>query len=227
MSVMHDHEKGVDVTQERWTISIDAGGTFTDAIARSSKGGVAVAKVPSTPEDPSRGLSDAVAALVGEGVSLEGVDLLCHGTTVATNATLTGNLANVALVTTAGFRDVMGYRQSNRPNVYSLTPERPLELVERRARIEVAERMTSTGAVLEALTDDEIDRVVAQVALLQPEAVAVSLLFSYLNDDHERRIGVALRRVLPDTPITLSSDCLLYTSPSPRDLSTSRMPSSA
>ncbi|WP_411721032.1 hydantoinase/oxoprolinase family protein [Mycetocola sp.] len=194
------------MTQPTWTVSIDAGGTFTDAIARSVDGRAIVAKVASTPDDPSRGLANAVTALIDQGMAADAVSLLCHGTTVATNATLTGNLARVALVTTQGFRDVMGYRQSNRPSVYSLTPERPNELVERHARIEVAERLTSKGEVLIELTDAEIDRVVARIVQLEPEAVAVSLLFSYLNDDHERRIGAALTQALPGTPVTLSSD---------------------
>lgn len=189
-----------------WTVSIDAGGTFTDAIARSSDGRSVVAKVASTPHDPSFGLSNAVLALVGQGLPIDTVSLLCHGTTVATNATLTGNLATVALLTTRGFRDVLGYRQSNRPDVYSLTPERPSELVEREYRLEVNERLTSAGSVLEELTGAEIDRVVAEAVALAPEAIAVSLLFSYLNDDHERQLGVALRRALPDTPVTLSSE---------------------
>lgn len=194
------------MTKKSWTVSIDAGGTFTDAIARSTRGDVVVAKVASTPDDPSRGLANAVVALAEQGVETDNVSVLCHGTTVATNATLTGNLARVALVTTAGFRDVMGYRQSNRPSVYSLTPERPAELVERHARIEVVERLTSSGDVLTELTDAEIGRAVAEVEALNPEAVAVSFLFSYLNQDHEERMGAALRRALPDTPITLSSE---------------------
>lgn len=194
------------MTEQSWTVSIDAGGTFTDAIARNRGGEVIVAKVASTPDDPSRGLANAVVALADQGMETSSVTVLCHGTTVATNATLTGNLARVALVTTAGFRDVMGYRQSNRPSVYSLTPERPNELVERQARIEVAERLTSSGQVLTELTDAEISRVVTDVVRLAPEAVAVSFLFSYLNQQHEERMGSALRRALPDTPVTLSSE---------------------
>lgn len=194
------------MTRETWTVSIDAGGTFTDAVARSSEGRVAVAKVASTPDDPSRGLANAVSALVDQGVAIDDVSLLCHGTTVATNAILTGNLARAALVTTEGFRDVMGYRQSSRPSVYRLDPERPDDLVERRARVEVAERITSTGEVLVELTDDEIARVVERVRALEPESVAVSLLFSYLDDAHERRLSDALREALPTTPITRSSE---------------------
>ncbi|WP_227468112.1 hydantoinase/oxoprolinase family protein [Microbacterium sp. YJN-G] len=198
--------EGEDVNAANWTVSIDAGGTFTDAIARSANGEVAVAKVASTPHDPSQGLSNAILALAVEGLPLDQVSLLCHGTTVATNAILTDELAPVALVATEGFRDVMGYRQSSRPDVYSLTPERPKELVPRRARVEVRERIDSRGQVLTELTDAEIDRVVAEVVAAAPSAVAVSLLFSYLNDEHERRIGEALTRALPGTPVSLSSD---------------------
>src|SRR5690625_2103834 len=117
------------MTSPRWTLSIDAGGTFTDAIARGSDGTILETKVASTPEDPSRGLTNAVTALQDLGVSLQDVTLVCHGTTVATNATLTGKLGKAALITTSGYRDVLGYRQSNRPDVYSLTPNRPSDLV--------------------------------------------------------------------------------------------------
>jgi N-methylhydantoinase A len=187
-------------------VSIDAGGTFTDAVARCGDGRVLVAKVASTPADPSRALSTAVTSLVSKGMPVEDVSLVCHGTTVATNAVLTDNLAPVALLTTRGFRDVMGYRQSSRPDVYSLTPQRPSELVERFARIEVTERITSTGEVLVALEDAEIERVVAMASELDVGAIAVCLLFSYIDDGHERRLGDALRAALPGVPVTLSSE---------------------
>ncbi|MGW6172161.1 hydantoinase/oxoprolinase family protein [Arthrobacter sp. NPDC055138] len=188
-----------------WTVSIDAGGTFTDAIARSSEGMSLVAKTASTPEDPSRGLTNAVAELAAQGMNLDDVALICHGTTVATNATLTGNLARVALVTTKGFRDVLAYRQGSRPNVYSLSPERPRELVDRCARFEVDERIGSDGNVLTALRDDDVAAVVDAVAEVNPEAIAVSLLFSYLNPAHEEKLLTALAARFPDTPISLSS----------------------
>lgn len=194
------------MTPLRWTISIDAGGTFTDAIARSSHGEISEAKVASTPEDPSRGLSDAVSALEAQGVRLSDVSLVCHGTTVATNATLTGNLSRAALVTTQGFRDVLGYRQSNRPDVYSLTPARPTELVPRALRYEVAERLDSAGRVLEAPTSEDIDRLIDDIREADPESISVSFLFSYLSDAHERKVGEALREAFPDRPVTLSSE---------------------
>src|SRR6266480_300791 len=90
---------------ESWVVAIDVGGTFTDAVAFGSGGSIRVAKVPSTPEDPSRGLAEAVSELVANGVSPGRVRLLSHGTTVATNAVLTGRMARAVLVATEGFRD--------------------------------------------------------------------------------------------------------------------------
>ncbi|WP_280830436.1 hydantoinase/oxoprolinase family protein [Mycolicibacterium frederiksbergense] len=191
-----------------WTISIDAGGTFTDAVGRSSRGDIKVAKVASTPDDPSRGLTNAVAALAEDGVDLGSVKLVCHGTTVATNAMLTNSMGSVLLITTEGFRDVLAYRTGSRPQVYSLTPTQPTELVPRERRLEVAERVAADGEVLVELTDDEITRVVEQVLEHQPQAIAVSLLFSYVNPDHENRIGERLRAALPGVPISLSSDVI-------------------
>lgn len=192
--------------EPRWTISIDAGGTYTDAIARRADGAIREAKVASTPDDPSRGLANAVAALAEQGVTRADVSLVCHGTTVATNATLTGNLARVALITTRGFRDVLGYRQSNRPDVYSLTPERPTELVQRELRFEITERLDSRGEIVTPLADNELTELIERIREAGPEAIAVSFLFSYLNDEHERVVGEALRSAFPQTPVTLSSD---------------------
>lgn len=190
----------------QWNISIDAGGTFTDAIARRADGEIREAKVASTPEDPSQGLSDAVSALAAQGVPRDRVSLVCHGTTVATNATLTGNLARVALVTTRGFRDVLGYRQSNRPDVYSLTPKRPAELVTRGLRFQITERLDSAGKVITPLAKDELENLITRLIEEAPEAIAVSFLFSYLNDEHERYVGERLRKALPHTPVSLSSE---------------------
>lgn len=189
-----------------WTVSIDTGGTFTDAVARHDDGSLRVAKVPSTPDDPSRGTSHALAALIDDGLPLDAISLVCHGTTVATNAVLTHSLARVSLVTTQGFRDVLAYRNGSRPTIYSLTPERPYELVPRDRRVEVRERVTSTGEVLEALTDAEIHRVVTAVKETDPDAVAVCLLFGFLNDSHERQLGEALREALPGIPVSLSCE---------------------
>src|SRR3712207_3308780 len=103
-----------------WIVAIDVGGTFTDAVALSSGGDVVVAKVASTPLDPAVGLADAVRELSERGVPLRDVRSLFHGTTVATNAVITGRLARVVLVTTDGYRDVLSYRTGGRPELYDL-----------------------------------------------------------------------------------------------------------
>jgi N-methylhydantoinase A len=188
-----------------WIVCIDVGGTFTDAIATSTQGDVSVAKVPSSPADPGDAFERALTALAGAGVGPEKVKMIFHGTTVATNALLTGQTARVVLATTRGFRDVLGYRDGSRPAVYSLTQPRPRQLVRRQDRIEVTERLSGLGEVVTELTSAEADRVAQQVADAQPEAVAVSLLFSYLDGRHEKLLGDAIAKRLPETPITISS----------------------
>lgn len=162
-------------------------------------------KVPSTPSDPAAGLTNAVRELAEQGVPLGRVRSLFHGTTVATNAAITGRLAKVVLLATEGYRDVLSYRTGGRPELYDLEQPRPRELVRRRDRIEVHERLAWDGEVVTHLTDEEIARVVEEVAHREPEAIAVCLLFSYMNDAHERRLGEALSARFPDVPITLSS----------------------
>ena len=107
-------------------VAVDVGGTFTDAVAIGGEGGLRVAKVPSTPEDPSLGLIAAVRELAEQGVSPAEIQLLSHGTTVATNAILTGRLGRVVLIATEGFRDILGFRGGSRPDIYSLAPAKPV-----------------------------------------------------------------------------------------------------
>jgi N-methylhydantoinase A len=194
------------VNEAGWVVGIDVGGTFTDAIATSTDGQVRVAKVPSTPEDPGLAFEHALAELGDAGVANSSVLMIFHGTTVATNALLTGRTARVALATTAGFRDVLGYRNGSRPVVYDLTQPRPRQLVSRRDRIEVNERLSGLGEVVTPLTPAEAERVAAAVAEANPEAVAVCLLFSYLDDAHERLLGDAIAKKLPGVPVTISAD---------------------
>ncbi|HEX6933714.1 MAG TPA: hydantoinase/oxoprolinase family protein [Streptosporangiaceae bacterium] len=194
------------MADQRWVVGIDVGGTFTDAIATSTDGLVKVAKVPSTPADPGLAFEQALAELARTGITPASILMIFHGTTVATNALLTGNTARVMLATTAGFRDVLGYRNGSRPVVYDLTQPRPRQLVARRDRIEVTERLSGLGEVVTPLTAAEIDRVADAVAQAGPESVAVCLLFSYLDDSHEQMLGEAIAKRLPDLPVTVSAD---------------------
>ena len=158
----------VGPTGPGWIVAVDTGGTYTDAIAVSSDGLIKVAKVPSTPADPGLAFERAVDALAGAGVAPSDVRMLFHGTTIATNAQLTGGLARVVLATTEGFRDVLSYRDGTRPAVYDLEQPRPRELVRRGDRIEVPERLSGRGEVLTPLTEEETERVVAEIAARRP-----------------------------------------------------------
>ena len=169
-------------------------------------GRVRIAKVSSTPRDPAIGLVDAFDELVRDGVDPLDVGIVFHGTTVATNALLTGRIGRVVLLATAGFRDVMAFRNGTRPVLYDLRQPRPNELVPREDRIEVRERISGVGEVVESLTPEEVDRVVRQVADRAPEAVAIAFLFSYLRDEHERAISASLGRAFPGLPVTTSSE---------------------
>jgi N-methylhydantoinase A len=188
-----------------WRVAIDVGGTFTDGVAIGNDGRTVVVKVPSTPDDPSAALVAAVRELSETGVPLGRVAAVFHGTTVATNAVITGDLARVVLIATEGYRDILGYRGGGRPELYDLMQARPAELVRRRDRLEVRERLAWNGEVVVPLDGDEISRVVDEVAAREPEAVAVALLFSYVNDAHERALERALGERLSSTPVSVSS----------------------
>jgi N-methylhydantoinase A len=194
------------VADPRWVVGIDVGGTFTDAIATSTDGQVRVAKVPSTPADPGLAFEQALTELAGTGITPASILMIFHGTTVATNALLTGTTARVVLATTAGFRDILGYRNGSRPLVYDLTQPRPRQLVSRKDRIEVTERLSGLGEVVTPLTAGEVERVAEAVAQARPESVAVCLLFSYLDDAHEQMLGEAIEKKLPEVPVTVSAD---------------------
>ncbi|CAM3617714.1 5-oxoprolinase [Bordetella sputigena] len=127
-----------------------------------------------------------------------------HGSTIATNAWLTRQGANAVLLVTKGFRDVLEIGTQRREHNYALTAQRAPALIPRSRVIEVAERIGAFGEVVESLTDAEIDRVVDLLAELRPEAIAISLLFSFKNDNHEKRLAAALRQRLTRTRIYTS-----------------------
>ena len=188
-----------------WTVAIDIGGTFTDVVADDGIGRRLTAKVPTVPADPALGLLDALAALGRHGMPFEEVSLVFHGTTIATNAVINDKLARVVLLTTKGFRDILTYRSGSRPDAYDLRQSRPREFIPRGDRVEVDERITATG-VVRALTEWETGRAVNEVKSRSPEAVAISLLFSYLDDRHERAIADALGSACPGLAVSRSSE---------------------
>ena len=193
-----------------WRIGIDIGGTFTDvALVEETTGRIGVAKVPTTPADPAEGVLRALeTAMRRHDVAAAEVGLLSHATTIVTNAILEEKGARAALVTTRGFRDVLELRRSARANLYDLFQDPPATLIPRRRRFEISERIGADGAVVVPLAEDEIDGLVAALKAARVDAVAVSLVFSFLNPAHERRLGARLRAALPGVPIYLSADVL-------------------
>ncbi len=193
---------------DQFRLGVDIGGTFTDAILlNESTGEVQTGKVPSTPSDPSVGFLNVVDRMLAQGaVSPEAVRYVVHGTTVATNAIIEGNLARTAFITTDGFRDLLEIQTGIRPVLYDLQFEKLKPLVPRYLSFGVPERLDFRGDVLVPLDEEAVRRVVGQLEDDSVEAVAVCLLHSYINPEHERRIGKILADELPDVLVSLSSD---------------------
>ncbi len=193
-----------------WRIGIDIGGTFTDvAMVEETSGRIGVAKVPTTPADLAEGVLRALElAMSRYEVDHAEVGLLSHATTVVTNAILEEKGARAALITTRGFRDVLELRRSARANLYDLFQDAPATLIPRRRRFEISERIGADGAIVTSLAENEIDELIVALKTARVDAIAVSLVFSFLNPEHERRLGARLRAALPDVPVYLSSDVL-------------------
>ena len=184
-------------------VGVDVGGTFTDVVVLEG-GRVVTAKVPSTPEDQSAGVAAGITAAE---VDPAAVGTLAHGMTVATNALLERRGARCALVTTAGFRDVLEIARQDRPSLYDLTRDRPPPLVDRDLRFGIGGRMGPDGE-LQPLDEDGVRAVAEALAEAEVEAVAVCLLFSFLHPAHEQRVGELLREALPDVHVSLSCEVL-------------------
>lgn len=202
---------GSSAPAPRAIIGVDTGGTFSDVtLIEETTGRVVTAKTPSTPDDPSRGFADGIAAVL-EAAGLTGAHVarVLHGTTVATNLILEGKGAPVALVTTAGFKYVLEIGRQDVPRRASLfswvKPRRPVtpEHIH-----EVAGRIGPDGAELEPLTEADVEAAARAIRAAGIATVAVVLLHSYANPAHEQRTAAILARLLPEARISLSSDVL-------------------
>ncbi len=174
-----------------WQVGIDIGGTFTDVIGINvDSGEVRTAKVRSQTGEP---IASIVTAYEAIGVGWGNVSDLMHGTTMATNAIVEGNLAPVALVATEGFRDTTAIGRQNRSELYRLhVPPKLPPLVPEYRRLEAIERVGPEGQVLKALSAAEAARVASAVGELGVEAVAVALQHCYINASHEKMLAEAL-----------------------------------
>ena len=193
---------------DQYRLGIDIGGTFTDGILlNETTGEVRTAKVPSTPADPSDGFLRALRRMLDDGQAEPGaVKYVVHGTTVATNAIIEGNLAKTAFITTEGFRDLLEIQTGIRPSLYDLQFQKLKPLVPRYLCFGVPERLDYRGEVLVPLDEDAVRGVVRELREEDVESVAVCLLHSYINPEHERRIGEILASELPSVLCSLSSE---------------------
>ena len=188
-------------------VGVDVGGTFTDLVALTEDGTVEIRKVASTPEDPSLGLCRALDELGPSGRPAVPIDVLIHGTTIATNALLERRGARVVLITTAGFEDILWLRRQDRAALYDLAKDHPPPLVARDDVIGVRERMGPDG-VIEALSAIEVARVTARIHQLAPESVAIALLFAFRYPEHERQLVGAIRSAMPRLSVVASHEVL-------------------
>jgi N-methylhydantoinase A len=187
-------------------VAIDIGGTFTDATLVDEESGVAtIAKVLTTPADPSEGFMRAFERALGERDAAR-VGFVVHATTVATNAIIEGKIARSGFVTTEGFRDLLEIARQVRPTLYDTQFSKTPPLVPRDRAVAVRERLGPAGEVLVELDDASVREAAAVLAREGVESVAVCLLHSYVNPEHERRIGEILAEELPGVPVSLSSE---------------------
>ena len=196
-----------------YKIGIDVGGTFTDFWVTGSDGSFSVHKTPTTPEQPEVGVLHGlrqIAATMGCDLAdfLGRVHGIVHGTTITTNAVLTGGVAKTALLTTKGFRDLLNMRRGLRDRQYDAKQRPPDPLVPRRRIHPIEERVNVEGEAVVPLHEADVNAAVERLRSDAVEAVAVSYLWSFLDPAHEQRTGRILREALPDVYVSLSSEVL-------------------
>lgn len=176
-------------------IGVDIGGTFTDFViydARCAR--IETFKLISTPHNPAEAVLQGIKQILGEFHGESSLEFaLVHGSTVATNALLERKGARTALVTTHGFADVIQIGRQNRPELYNLLGDLPQPLVPPDLRFELDERVDSCGEILKPLDPSQLAELLSKIQPLQVESIAVCLLFSFLNPDHERIVAEQLR----------------------------------
>jgi N-methylhydantoinase A len=196
----------------KWLVGIDTGGTFTDLIAFDQmSGALQRAKVPSVPSDPSLAVVEALEKLFAEGVMPADVAMIVHGTTVATNALLESKGVRAGLLITKGFRAVYearGWSQPRGADLLDTFYQKPPLLVPQYLTEEVIERLDYEGQVVTPLDEEALRASVRNLVGKGAEAIAVCLLFSFVNPAHERRAAEIVAQEAPDCRISISSEVL-------------------
>lgn len=195
-----------------YRVGVDVGGTFTDLmLLHEETGRFWRHKTPSTPHDPAIAVLDGIAAICrNAGVDPQSLAQIMHGTTVATNVILEGKGARVGLVTTAGFKQILHLARSQTPGplagwIIMIKPDPPASLADTR---EVHERMSAQGTVVRDLDEAQAEQVLRELIDSGIESLTISLINSFANADHERRLKAIAARIAPDLPVTISSEVL-------------------
>ena len=196
----------------RYRVTVDTGGTFSDFVyLDEATGAVTIAKVASTPDDPSRAIIQGVEGLLAQGVAPEDIAFFCHGTTVGTNALLEGKGARTGLLVTEGFRGIYPVGEQSRPYgpaIFDVMFDKPDVLVPQSRTGEVKERVDFRGNVLRALDEAALRKTVRALEAERVESIAVCLLFSFLHPAHEQRVREIVAQEMPDASVSLSCEVL-------------------
>ena len=195
----------------RYRISIDTGGTFTDAVVADATGILALGKALTDPERNFAGVQAAIADAAGQlgqdlASLLRATELFIYGTTRATNAIVTGRTARTAMLFTEGFPDILVYRQGGKLNPHQLNVDYPAPYVPRRLTFEVPGRIDAEGGVVRPLDEARVREILLALRDEHIEALGVCLLWSIANPAHERRVGELAAEFLPGVPCTLSHE---------------------
>ena len=187
-------------------VAVDVGGTFTDLVlADADSGATRLHKVPSSPGRADAVLDGLRTVVEREGISPRDISIFVHGFTIGTNAFLTRSGARVALVVSAGMRDILAIGDQRRPHLYRLSQEKPPPVVPRSRVVAVEERRDAFGRPVTSLTPEEIARVTGLLSEFEAESVAVCLGYSFLDSGGEETLEDAIGDVLPGVPVFLSS----------------------
>ncbi|MBD0415280.1 hydantoinase/oxoprolinase family protein [Oryzicola mucosus] len=190
----------------RTRVAVDVGGTFTDiCIMDEDTGVIRIEKTASTPDDPMQAIMNGVEQ--GR-IDLSEVTMFSHGTTVATNALITRRLPRTAMVCTEGFRDVVEIRRANKEDLWDTYKDVAKPYIPRRDRLTVRERIDAEGTILEVLNEDDARRVAEVLKKREVKSIAVCFMNSYVNGANERRMRDILKEVMPDLPVSISSEVM-------------------
>jgi N-methylhydantoinase A len=191
-------------------LTVDTGGTFSDFVfVNEATREITVAKLPSTPDDPSKAILAGVEDLVARGVAPADIRYFCHGTTVGTNALLEGKGVRAGLLVTKGFRGIYEVAEQSRPHgpiIFDIMYDRPAKLVPASRTGEVAERVSFEGEILQELDEEALRQTVRDLRDEDIESVAVCLLFSFLAPQHEERVRAIVAEEIPGCSVSLSSE---------------------